>query len=526
MCGIHSIISKNKKKNKKFSVIKHRGPDSTNTFCDGNVFIGFHRLAIIDPHPVSNQPLVLDDYLLICNGEIYNYKKLIETFNFNVRTHSDCEVILHLYKMFGIEKCLKLLNAEFAFILYDTKINTVYAARDPYGVRPLFYNADNDSISLCSEVKGLPVDSYINVKPFQPGTFMEINTLTLNFSIEKYYHFPEYTISIAENVIYFNINKLLTEAVEKRLMADRPLGCLLSGGLDSSLVASIASKYIKNLHCFSIGLENSVDIIASKKVAKHLGITHYIIPFTIDEGFNAIEEVIKTLESYDITTIRASTPQYIMAKYIANNTDIKVILSGEGSDELFAGYRYFKDAPSAEALDKDSRRLLEELYLFDNLRTDRTTARWGLEVRVPFLDKDLVDFVLTLPPICRTHYDIEKYILRKSFTDNYLPDEILWRPKEAFSDAVSSKELNWYKEVQKRINSIITDEELNTEKNNYKHNAPLTKEALYYRRIFNKYYPEGDQLINHYWMPKWQQGEQTDPSATILNCYKKTNGEL
>jgi asparagine synthase (glutamine-hydrolysing) len=311
-------------------------------------------------------------------------------------------------------------------------------------------------------------------------------------------------------------------------MSDRPIGCLLSGGLDSSLVTSIVSRHLPNLHCFSIGLnESSVDIIAAKKVANFLKIpieNHHIVNFTIEEGLSAIRDVIYHLESYDITTIRASTPQYLLAKYIRTNTDIKVLYSGEGSDELFAGYQYSKSAPSDKDLHFDTIRLLSELYLYDNLRTDRTTAAWGLEVRVPFLDKKFTQYVLELDPkLKRSSMEVmEKMLLRNSFKEgNYLPDEILYRPKEAFSDAVSSKEVSWYKSLNVYINQAVSDEQLGDASIKYPYNTPQTKEALYYRDIFSELYPikNIDQVIPHYWLPKWQ-GNVQDPSATVLKCHQ------
>jgi asparagine synthase (glutamine-hydrolysing) len=367
----------------------------------------------------------------------------------------------------------------------------------------------------------------LKVDPFLPGHFMKVDLDTFETEYTPYFQIEKierFSGNVDRNYFLNIINKLLTKSVVKRLMSDQPLGCLLSGGLDSSLVTSIVSRYVKNVHCFSIGLENSVDVFAAKKVAAFLKIPkekHHIVTFTVEEGLKALEDVIYHLESYDITTIRASTPQYLLAKYVKNKTNVKVLFSGEGADELFAGYQYSKDSPSAEALHKDTIKLLKELYLYDNLRTDRTTAKWGLEVRIPFLDKEFTKFVLSLDPSLRrpSKKIMEKLLLRDSFKNNYLPEEILYRPKEAFSDAVSSKEVSWYRTLADHIGQVVSDEELKDAHSKYPFNTPQTKEALYYRNIYSRLYPNREELIAHYWMPQWQ-GNIKDPSATVLSCHQ------
>jgi asparagine synthase (glutamine-hydrolysing) len=522
--------------------IEHRGPDSSNYInINSRVSFGFQRLAIIDPSDKSNQPLYLDNIVLICNGEIFNYHEIIQENGFQTRTDSDCEVIMHLYKKYGIHQTVDMLDAEFSFILYDNDKDLIYVARDAYGVRPLFLGMAGNSIILASEIKAmLPLnDNNIKIEPFLPGHYMEINVA--NRAINSYIKY--FNIDILPSCycdgygygqdgdghgpIHSKINELFTSAVVKRLMSDRPIGCLLSGGLDSSLVTSIVSRYIPNLQCFSIGLDGGIDIIAAKKVVNFLKIptaNHHIVNFTVEEGLSAIRDVIYHLESYDITTIRASTPQYLLAKYIRTNTDIKVLYSGEGSDELFGGYQYSKLAPSDMDLHWDTVRLLNELYLYDNLRTDRTTAAWGLEVRIPFLDKKFTQYILDLDPsLKRSSMELmEKMLLRESFKNNsYLPDEILYRPKEAFSDAVSSKEVSWYKTLSTYIDIAVSDEEFALSSIKYPYNTPQTKEALYYRNIFTELYPIDniDKIIPHYWLPKWQ-GDISDPSATVLKCYQ------
>lgn len=529
MCGLFALFNEYISYKKKIYMgekISHRGPDDSKYVKVKDSFMAFYRLSIIGLDGESNQPFNINGIYLICNGEIYNYASLILMHDINMTTKSDCEVIIHLYLKYGIFKTINMLDGEFSFILYDSNKDIVYAGRDPFGVRPLFYgNSSEYLIGFASEAKSLD-----NPVPFKPGTYQCVDLLTdcIHNPI-NYYTYPSKYISDCSMTVKNNIHEMLLKAVNKRLMSDpispRPIGVLLSGGLDSSLVLSITAKYYKHpIHCFSIGLSNSVDVQAAKEVVdflknqKEYDINHHIITYTVEEGFDVLEDVIKAIESYDITTIRASIPQYLMAKYISEKTDIRVILSGEGSDELFAGYKYNYSCPSSEELQRDAIRLIKELYMYDNLRTDRTTAKFGLEVRVPFLDKELVSYVLSTYPQYRMPTTIEKLILRNAFnTENekFLPDKILFRKKEAFSDAVSSKEISWYKSLATLIDSKINDDDLVNAHLKYPVNTPETKEALYYRNIFSNYY--NDNLIDHYWLPKWQKEKIVDPSATILN---------
>lgn len=576
MCGIFSTIQYGRKSldsekeneieekiKESFNAIAHRGPDFSSITrisklrdCDGEdyyITLGFHRLSIIDPdEESSNQPFYRDGVYLLCNGEIYGYKKLREKFGLICSSDSDCEVILALYFHFdkNIEKVIEVLfPAEFAFVLYDSIEEKVYISRDLFGVRPLFVSSstlENGErlFSIASELKGIvqgngsidtgnsDVDTIIP-RQFTPGFIGEISLDKINGISYREFSYSrlgmEKIRSDTEEDVRYNIKYLLTKSIQEYSYSDRPIGALLSGGLDSSLIVSILGKIFGKITCFSIGLENSIDVQSAKEVVQYMRksgieVNHHIVNFTVEEGLNAIEDVIKSIETYDITTIRASVPQYLLAKYISEKTDIKVIFSGEGSDEIFQSYMYFRNSPSPMETHKDGIRLLEELHFFDCLRTDRTMSRWGLEVRAPFLNREFVEYVLSTNPEYRYSRDkIEKKILREAFSDGYLPENILWRKKEAFSDAVSSKEISWYESIQQFIIKKEGKEEEREGKDEevFVHNPPQTLEAKYYRKLFNKYY-KYDNIIPHYWLPKWS-GNIMDPSATKLECY---TGEL
>jgi asparagine synthase (glutamine-hydrolysing) len=507
-----------------------RGPDKQNSLriqdSNADMFFGFSRLSIMDTSDDGLQPFVDEEgNIVICNGEIYNYKDLAKIHYLNLNTKCDCEVILPLFQKTGFANMLNILDAEFALVLFDKENKTVYAARDRFGVRPLFYgyNTQTKTFGFASELKALhSIMEYI--EPMEPNKLYQLSLPNASVTTSEYY---DYRLIIAYpniNVVEYiqnMIRDIFTEAVTKRLISDRPIGFLLSGGLDSSLIVAIATRILgpDKIVCFSIGLENSPDVVASKVVTRYLGIKqHHVIPFDVEQGIASIQDVIRITETYDITTIRASVPQYIMAKYINQHTDIRVVLSGEGSDEIHGSYRYFRDAPNASEFHRETIRLLKELYMFDNLRTDRTMSGNGLEVRVPFLDFEYVQFIKRIDPnllMYRSDY-MEKKIIRDSFL-GYLPTEILYRSKEAFSDAVSSTEVNWYKTIQQKAAELITLEELDN--NPFVINKPKTLDALYFRRIFDSIYPGRDNVIDHYWLPRFQSIEVVDPSATVLKCY-------
>ncbi|KAF3707833.1 Asparagine synthetase [glutamine-hydrolyzing] [Channa argus] len=533
--------------------IGHRGPDAfrfenVNGFT--NCCFGFHRLAIVD-QLYGMQPLRIKKFpfLWLCyNGEIYNHLTLKKQFEFDYQTKVDGEILLHLYDRFGIKKMASLLDGVFAFILLDTANRKVFLGRDTYGVRPLFkLLTDNGFLAVCSEAKGLTNITHAmatppNIVPFPPGHYevfnLKQNGKVQSLQLEQFHcctQEPAHAIydtverlptSFDEETVKNNIRTLFENAVRKRLMAHRRIGCLLSGGLDSSLVAATLVKLAKEeklqypIQTFSIGSDDSPDIIAARKVAAHIGSEHHEVNFTAEEGIQALEEVIIHLETYDITTIRASVGMYLVSKYIREKTDSVVIFSGEGSDELTQGYIYFHKAPTPKAAAEDSVRLMKELYLFDVLRADRTTAAHGLELRVPFLDHRFTAYYLSLPEEMRIpKHGMEKHLLRESFKGlNLIPDEILWRRKEAFSDGVMSEKKSWYTFLQEHVESMVNDDRMEKARKMFPHNPPCNKEAYHFREVFEKHYPGRAEWLSHYWMPRWINA--IDPSARTLSIYK------
>lgn len=556
MCGIWALFGSDECLSAQCTCamkIAHRGPDAfrfENVNGYTNCCFGFHRLAIVD-QLYGMQPLRIKKFpfLWLCyNGEIYNHQTLKKQFDFDYQTKVDGEILLHLYDRFGIQKMASLLDGVFAFVLLDTANRKVFLGRDTYGVRPLFKLLTNDGfLAVCSEAKGLTEINHAQTTPakidaFLPGHY-EVFDLKQSGKVQsvemKQFHCctkePAHAIydtverlptSFDEETVKSNIRFLFENAVRKRLMAHRRIGCLLSGGLDSSLVAATLVKLAKEeklqypIQTFSIGSEDSPDVIAARKVAAHIGSEHHEVNFTAEEGIQAVEEVIFHLESYDITTIRASVGMYLVSKYIREKTDSVVIFSGEGSDELTQGYIYFHKAPNPKAAAEDSVRLMKELYLFDVLRADRTTAAHGLELRVPFLDHRFTAYYLSLPEEMRIPKNgVEKHLLRDSFKGlNLIPDEILWRRKEAFSDGVMSVKKSWYTCLQEHLESMVNDAQMEKAHKTFPHNPPRTKEAYYFRQVFEKNYPGRAEWIPHYWMPRWTNA--TDPSARTLSIYK------
>ena len=553
MCGIFGIINPDNSiiydtLNKYFIKGSKRGPEFSILKSYYNVTLGFHRLAINGLNKESNQPFEIDNIYLICNGEIYNYKELAYENNIKLTTDSDCEIILHLYKKFGIEYTLNVLDGVFAFILYDLNNHCIYIARDPYGVRPLYYFSENNVLGFSSTLKCINdlINNKNNIENFIPGNYMIVNNQTMENKFIKYTYFPCRNVKYdSESDLYKQIVNYVSKSVKKRVIGttERPIACLLSGGLDSSLIAALVNKELQNdnsksikekkLKTFSIGLEDSEDLKYAKIVANHLKTDHHEIIVSNEDFFNAIPEVIENIESYDTTTVRASVGNYLIGKYIKENSDCKVIFNGDGADELMGGYLYFKKAPNSYEFDKECRRLLKDIYMYDVLRSDRCISNHGLEPRTPFLDRGWVEFYLSIDREMRYNSTIdkcEKYLIRKSF-DNMMPEllpkEILWRTKEAFSDGVSSLKKSWFSIIQDNIEKNYEFKEniiqtINDYKeNNISNNIPNTHEKAYYRYLFNKHYIGCDHLISYYWMPKYVNA--SDASARTLDCYNESN---
>ncbi|XP_067649280.1 asparagine synthetase [glutamine-hydrolyzing]-like [Haliotis asinina] len=546
MCGIWAVFGSEEDVSmqcKMFHKVAHRGPDAfriENINHFPNCCLGFHRLAIVDDVR-GMQPMRLYTHphiWMIYNGEIYNYKSVANQHGFHLTTDCDGEPIIHLYAKYGFDFPAHL-DGVFAFCLFDTANRKVFIGRDTFGVRSYFkLVTDSGFLAVCSEAKGLigVSDKPADIVPVAPGTVEQYdldNNGRATFREVKQFHFigdtPLYKTPVPPDSIGSDVSKnirvLLDAAVKKRLMADRRIGCLLSGGLDSSLVTALMVKNAKEqklsypIQTFSVGMEGSTDIIAARKVARHLDTEHHEISFTCQEACNAIDEVIRHTETYDITTIRSSICLYLLSKYISEKTDTVVILSGEGSDELAQGYIYFHKAPSPEAADEESRRLLKDLHVYDVLRADRATAAWGLELRVPFLDHQFTSYYLSLPAEDRVpRKGMEKYLLRSAFDGmNLLPKDILWRPKEAFSDGVSPVKRPLFEVVQDFCGEQVSDEQLEQSASLFPFNTPRTKEAFYYRQVFEKYYPSKAAWIPYMWMPRWT--DATDPSARTLCLY-------
>lgn len=510
MCGIFGILNKDYSNNKS-DLIKHRGPDNTVTKqYPKKYFFCFHRLSINDLSDSGNQPFETDDYIIMCNGEIYNYEFLIKTFDLNCTSKSDCEVICKLYEIHNIEQLAKCLDGVFSISIYDKKKQVCFLIRDRIGIRPLYYSVetkvkeDNDiCLSFASEGKCLEG----NILQLPPATILTYDILENNIYYDVYYKLPVQSIQYNENIICKKIEKCLNNAVSKRLLSDRPIGCLLSGGLDSSLIASLLSKKsLLPIKTFSVGFEDSEDLIYARQVADHLRTDHYELKLNYEDTLKRIPEIIQSIETYDITTVRASICMYCLSEYIQKNHKEVVIFSGEGADELFAGYLYFHKAPNASYCKEDTIRLIKNLPYFDVLRSDRCTAKFGLEVRVPFLDRDLVDYVISLDGRHLTPRDgIEKYILRRAFshnTDWYLPKSVLWRKKEAFSDGVGGIKKPFYKHIQEFIKTHDYYKDL--------HDDDCEKE--YYYNIYHQFYSYPS--IPYYWLPKWV--NTRNPSARII----------
>ena len=480
--------------------IRHRGPDWSGIYSSKNAILAHERLSIVDPKS-GKQPLYSKDknLILAANGEIYNHQEIKSNLksNYEFSTNSDCEVILALYNEKGSD-FLEDLNGIFSFALYDEKKDFYLIARDHMGIIPLYMGWDKeDNFFVASELKAL--EGFCKeIKLFPPGHYFssEDGKLTKWYlrNWEKYENVKENSTNISQ------IRESLSKAVKRQLMSDVPYGVLLSGGLDSSITTAIAKTYCPNrietkdqkkawwpsLHSFSVGLKDSPDLLAAKKASEYIGTIHHEIIFTVQEGLDAIKDVIYHLETYDVTTIRASTPMYLMARVI-KSMGIKMVISGEGADEIFGGYLYFHKAPNAEEFHKETVRKLNKLHLYDCLRANKSLAAWGIEGRVPFLDKEFLDVAMSVNPSDKmiSEDKMEKWILRKAFED-LLPDEIVWRQKEQFSDGVG---YNWIDKLKELVNEKVSDDLFEKTKEKFPINPPLNKEEFYYRSIFKSLFP-------------------------------------
>lgn len=495
-----------------------RGPDDTRIVDTGKGLMGFHRLAIMGLTPAGMQPFSLDGSYIVCNGEIYGFEKWRAKLagRYTFESDSDCEVLLPLYREYGTDM-FAMLDAEFACILYDNRTQEYIAARDPIGIRPLYYGYDKDGVILfASEAKNL-VGLAERILPFPPGHYYKDGSFVCYSDIA---HVDQVCTDDLETVCR-NIHDKLVAGVEKRLVSDARVGFLLSGGLDSSLVCAIAAKKSRTpIKTFAIGMSgDAIDLKYAKQAADYIGSDHTEVIMTKEEVLASLRAVIELLGTFDITTIRASMGMYLVCKAIHETTDIRVLLTGEISDELF-GYKYTDFAPDAKAFQQEAEKRIRELHMYDVLRADRCISVNSLEARVPFGDLDFVKYVMAVEPeLKRNTYGKGKYLLRHAFEGgDYLPEELLWREKAAFSDAVGHSMVDYLKEYAQ---AFYTDEEFEEKCKRYTHARPFTKESLLYREIFEEYYPGQAEMIADFWMPnkEWDGCNVDDPSARVLANY-------
>ena len=501
-----------------FDRTKSRGPDDSRVIQAGQGMLGFHRLSIMGLTPAGMQPFELNGSFAVCNGEIYGFEPLKEKLaekGYVFHSASDCEILLPMYQEYGTDM-FALLDAEFACILYDSAADEFIAARDPIGIRPLYYGYDRQgTVIFASEPKNL-LGLTDKIMPFPPGHYYRGGKFVCYHDIAKVEHFCYDELEICCR----NIREKLVAGVEKRLVADAKVGFLLSGGLDSSLVCAIAAKRSNTpIKTFAIGMDtDAIDLKYARQAADFIGSDHREIIITRENVLSSLETVIELLGTYDITTIRASMGMYLICKAIHEQTDIRVLLTGEISDELF-GYKYTDYAPSAQAFQEEAEKRVRELHMYDVLRADRCISVNSLEARVPFGDLDFVRYVMAIDPEKKLNtYGKGKYLLRKAFEGGWLPDSILWREKAAFSDAVGHSLVDDLKEYAE---AWYTSEEFEAKRQKYRHAQPFTKESLLYREIFERHYPGQSGMVADFWMPNkaWEGCDVNDPSARVLANY-------
>ena len=575
MCGIWAYIARNKNIPitqcfTDFYQLKHRGPTNSYFETYENVCIGFHRLAIMDDTFHSNQPFILEDeertIIFICNGEIYNFKELIAYYELDAEIKNDCLVIPTVYAQLCKRKqehsflqfIKNAVEGEFAFVLFEFNrekiLQKIIACRDEIGIRPLYYHpfADGDSLFFTSEIKGAA--SYEgDIIEFPPGhmiTYKMDGDRRIDVDVVDYssvyqtrppiYHFDERLQTLSgeyqptDNEYLENIRIAITNSIQRRLVADKPIAFLLSGGVDSSLVAALSSRLLGTpIRTFCCGMEEGTDLKYARDVAQKISSIHTEVIFTPEQGLAAIPDVIRTIESWDTTTVRASVGQYLVSQYISKNTDCKVVLVGEGPDEVCSSYLFNWYAPNGNALDIAAKEYVKKIHYFDVKRADRCISRWGLEGRVPLLDPEFIRSYWALPYEERmpAYRGMEKWWLRKPFESmDLLPEHVLLRKKEAFSDGVSGQ-TSWFQIIQRHVEDKVTDEEMAKAAETYPYCTPTTKEAYYYRKLFCEFFGvHRQEIIPHYWQPKWNaDGKEVtgymDPSARTLSIYNDTKNK-
>ncbi len=532
-----------------------RGPEAMRIISlSGDITMGFTRLAINGCNENGMQPFQKNGIAWMCNGEIYNWRSIAAEHTFQEPSGSDCEVLGDLYTKFqdNLVSLFRSLDGVFAIAIVDLERKRVIVARDPYGVRPLYigtkflYKHENgnsftigtSNVMFASEFKAL---LHINdtIVPFPPGSYQIWDLVSKKMIHSEKYHTtpwltnPMYTLANPSGLdqACMGLRFALEEAVLKRMMTERPVAALLSGGIDSSLIASLVQKQLRRLNLpplktFSIGMPGSTDLKYAKKVADWIGSEHTEIVMTPKEFFKAIPDVIRSIETYDTTSVRASVGNWLVSREISKRCDAKVVFNGDGSDEVFGSYLYFYNAPNDRAFEEEVSRLLDDIHMFDVLRSDRSISSHGLEPRTPFLDKQFVSVARSIATYWRRPYkgrQVEKWILRRAFDDNItLPHEVLWRRKEAFSDGVSSQEKSWYEEIQDRVKDFVPEDWKEKAARSYPHLTPQTPEQYYYRYMFEAEFGKTtvQTCVPYFWMPRWSPGA-TDPSARTLAVYQE-----
>ncbi len=494
-----------------------RGPDLSRMLSVGDGYLMFHRLTIMGLEKSGMQPFERNGDAVVCNGELYGFRKMRDELfsGYDFKSGSDCELLLPMYQRYGTDM-FQMLDAEYALILYDHKSDSLIAARDPIGIRPLFYGFDADGkVLFSSEAKNL-IGLCDTIKPFPPGHYWKDGEFVQYADLTTVRTYSEDEI----DAVCQKINEKLTLGIVKRLDADVPLGFLLSGGLDSSLVCSVANKYLPHpIRTYAIGMVgDAIDLKYAKQVADYLGSDHTEVMMTPQEVIGSLRTIVRLLETYDITTIRASVGMYLVCKYIHENTNIRVLLTGEISDELF-GYKYTDFAPNEEEFQKEAKKRIDEIYMYDVLRADRCISANSLEARVPFGDLDFVKYVMSINPTLKMNrFGKGKYLLRRAFEGDYLPQDILYREKAAFSDAVGHSMVD---QIKAYAEKLYTDEEFAERSAKYTFATPFTKESLLYRELFEAEYPGQAHMVKDFWMPNrsWEGCNVNDPSARVLANY-------